>query len=154
MSLSAQDIQNLVPHRGRMLLVNTLDAHDRTSISTSFAMTADSPFCCEQGVPVICLLEYAAQSCAIHRGLLGGDGSDGEDGGDGGDGGDGPRMLVKVTEFDFITDATHMLPGQIIHCTGTLVHSYADLAEYRCELSSEGLPVAATVFTVFHGVAG
>ncbi len=139
MSLSTQDIQRLVPHRGRMLLVNTVIAHDDASISTSFEIAEDSPFCGERGVPIIGLLEYAAQSCAIHRGLIGGDERD------------GPRMLVKIAEFDFSTEATHVLPGQVITCSGTLVHSYSDLAEYRCELSSGGMPIATTVFTVFHG---
>jgi predicted hotdog family 3-hydroxylacyl-ACP dehydratase len=70
MSPSAETlaIESVVPHRGRMLLVDRLLAHDEDAVAVGAAIRADNLFADAQGVPAWIGIEYMAQAIAAWAG--------------------------------------------------------------------------------------
>lgn len=69
--LDAAGIRALIPHAGRMSLLDTLDAWDATAIRcTATGHTApDHPLRSAGGLLAPAAIEYAAQAAALHGGL-------------------------------------------------------------------------------------
>jgi predicted hotdog family 3-hydroxylacyl-ACP dehydratase len=73
MNLSTLDVQSVaieavVPHRGRMLLVNRLLARDEDSVVIGAVVNADNLFVEDQGVPAWVGIEYMAQAISAWAG--------------------------------------------------------------------------------------
>ncbi len=64
-------IEAVVPHRGRMLLVNRLLARDEDSVVVGAVVAADNPFAEDQGVPAWIGIEYMAQAISAWAGCRG-----------------------------------------------------------------------------------
>jgi predicted hotdog family 3-hydroxylacyl-ACP dehydratase len=64
-------IEAIVPHRGRMLLVNRLIARDDDSVAVGAVVTADNLFAEDQGVPPWVGIEYMAQAISAWAGCRG-----------------------------------------------------------------------------------
>jgi predicted hotdog family 3-hydroxylacyl-ACP dehydratase len=64
-------IEAVVPHRGRMLLVNRLLAHDEDSVVVGAVVAADNVFAEDRGVPAWVGIEYMAQAISAWAGCRG-----------------------------------------------------------------------------------
>ena len=62
------DIRSVVPHSGRMLLVDRLLAGDEDSVTVSALVRAENPFADATGVPAWVGIEYMAQAVAAWAG--------------------------------------------------------------------------------------
>jgi predicted hotdog family 3-hydroxylacyl-ACP dehydratase len=68
MAASAVDILSVVPHSGRMLLVDALLASDEDSVLVAAQVRPDNPFADADGVPAWVGIEYMAQAVAAWAG--------------------------------------------------------------------------------------
>jgi predicted hotdog family 3-hydroxylacyl-ACP dehydratase len=68
MSFAGIDIETVVPHRGRMLMVDQLLANDPDSVVVSAVIGRDNLFADAQGVPAWVGIEYMAQAIAAWAG--------------------------------------------------------------------------------------
>jgi predicted hotdog family 3-hydroxylacyl-ACP dehydratase len=68
MDSGAIDILSVVPHSGRMLLVDALLASDADSVLVSAQVRHDNPFADDAGVPAWVGIEYMAQAVAAWAG--------------------------------------------------------------------------------------
>jgi len=64
-------IEAIVPHRGRMLLVNRLLARDEDSVVVGAVVNADNLFVEDRGVPAWVGIEYMAQAISAWAGCRG-----------------------------------------------------------------------------------
>jgi len=64
-------IEAVVPHRGRMLLVNRLLARDEGSVVVGAVINADNLFVEDRGVPAWVGIEYMAQAISAWAGCRG-----------------------------------------------------------------------------------
>ena len=71
MLISALEIQSLIPHTGKMCLLNSVTEWDATHITCTAQShhNPDNPLACNGKVPILCGIEYAAQAMAVHGGL-------------------------------------------------------------------------------------
>lgn len=72
MSPPAPDIQDLIPHAGRMVLLDEVVEYDPESIHcrAEIGDPADHPLAIDKQLPATVLAEYGAQAMAVHGGLL------------------------------------------------------------------------------------
>lgn len=70
--ISKAALCRLIPHQGRMCLLDTVERWDDTSIlcTTASHRDATNPLRRDNHLEAICGLEYAAQAMAVHVGLL------------------------------------------------------------------------------------
>ncbi|MFA6985640.1 MAG: hypothetical protein WC213_05500 [Arenimonas sp.] len=68
MNFAGVDIESVVPHRGRMLMVDQLLASDPDSVVVSAEIRADNLFADAHGVPTWVGIEYMAQAIAAWAG--------------------------------------------------------------------------------------
>lgn len=73
MSAREIDIPALIPHAGRMVLIDRVRSwnDDEITCLTRTHAAPDNPLRNEAGVPALAGAEYGAQAAAIHGGLLG-----------------------------------------------------------------------------------
>jgi predicted hotdog family 3-hydroxylacyl-ACP dehydratase len=64
-------IEDIVPHRGRMLLLDRLLARDEDSVAVGAVVAADNVFADHQGVPAWVGIEYMAQAISAWAGCRG-----------------------------------------------------------------------------------
>lgn len=67
-ALAEHGIAAVVPHRGRMLLLEELLAHDEDSVAVAASVSAEHPFAAEDGVPAWVGIEYMAQAISAWAG--------------------------------------------------------------------------------------
>ena len=78
MSISKQDICDLIPHAGKMCLLDVVEGWDELSI-TCLSRThrdSDNPLRDKDGLPMEVLVEYGAQAMAVHGNLVPGSADD------------------------------------------------------------------------------
>jgi predicted hotdog family 3-hydroxylacyl-ACP dehydratase len=70
--ISKAALCRLIPHQGRMCLLDTVERWDDTTImcTTASHRDATNPLRRDNQLEAICGLEYAAQAMAVHVGLL------------------------------------------------------------------------------------
>jgi predicted hotdog family 3-hydroxylacyl-ACP dehydratase len=70
--ISKAALCRLIPHQGKMCLLDTVERWDDTSIlcTTASHRDATNPLRRDNHLEAICGLEYAAQAMAVHVGLL------------------------------------------------------------------------------------
>jgi predicted hotdog family 3-hydroxylacyl-ACP dehydratase len=68
MNFAGIDIEAVVPHRGRIRMVDQLLAHDSESVTVSAEIRNDNLFADAHGVPVWVGIEYMAQAIAAWAG--------------------------------------------------------------------------------------
>jgi predicted hotdog family 3-hydroxylacyl-ACP dehydratase len=73
-ALARESIEPLVPHGGRMCLLERVDQHDERSIRCAAISHRDpqNPLCRDGRLAAVHLSEYAAQAVAVHGALAGG----------------------------------------------------------------------------------
>lgn len=67
-----QELQRLLPHAGRMRLIDRIDSYDEHRIvcSSDSHRAAEHPLAHDGVLSIVCGLEYGAQAMAIHGALL------------------------------------------------------------------------------------
>ena len=68
-TVSRYDPESVLPHRGRMVLLDTIEAWDRHTLIATVIIRPDSLFCGEGGVPGHIGIEYMAQACGAFAGV-------------------------------------------------------------------------------------
>lgn len=70
--LSHEEIQQRIPHKGTMCLLDKVEAWsvDEIVCSATSHLTSDHPLTAEGRLGVSAIIEYAAQAMAVHGGLL------------------------------------------------------------------------------------
>ncbi|MCP4694084.1 MAG: hypothetical protein GY859_38975 [Desulfobacterales bacterium] len=68
MNIRDTDIEALIPHRGRMKLIDEVVEIDEEAASTAAEVTDQWPLFTETGVSPIVLIELAAQTAGVHVG--------------------------------------------------------------------------------------
>lgn len=70
--LKHHEICQLIPHTGEMCLLDAVKSWDKNSIicTTNTHRKEDNPLRNSEGLPMLSLLEYAAQAMAVHGCLL------------------------------------------------------------------------------------
>lgn len=73
-----QSLEGLLPHAGRMRLIDRVISHDDARIvcESNSHRAADHPLANDGVLSIACGLEYGAQAMAIHGALIGGSGQD------------------------------------------------------------------------------
>jgi predicted hotdog family 3-hydroxylacyl-ACP dehydratase len=77
--LNQTEFAHLIPHAGSMLLIDQVDSWSNKQIycTTQSHLASDNPLRLNDSLSAIHLIEYGAQSMAIHGGLLSGKSSPG-----------------------------------------------------------------------------
>ena len=72
--VAEQSLERLLPHAGRMRLIDRVVSHDNARIvcEADSHRAADHPLAIDGVLSIACGLEYGAQAMAIHGALLGG----------------------------------------------------------------------------------
>lgn len=99
--LNQQDFAHLIPHAGSMILIDQVDAWSNKQIncSTRSHLAADNPLRLNNSLSAMHLIEYGAQSMAIHGGLLSGKSS--------------PGFLAAIRGAHFHIDTLDKLSGSL-----------------------------------------
>ena len=97
-----ESIYSVVPHRGKMCLLNRILSHQPEFTECEVRIGADSIFVGEQGVPSWVGIEYMAQAVAAHDGLSA-SGRDGES---------KIGFLISIRKAVFFADFFY--PGQVL----------------------------------------
>lgn len=61
------DIEKLLPHRGKMLLIDEIISKERDNFVTTYKIKENSLLFSDRGVPSYALIEYMAQSIAAYN---------------------------------------------------------------------------------------
>lgn len=72
MPLSQAEFSHLIPHAGKMVLIDKVLDYDEMTINcySISHLLPENPLRRNTGLPAVCGIEYAAQAIAIHGGLL------------------------------------------------------------------------------------
>ena len=71
-SMGANEVSNLIPHKNRMMLLDSVDCWDENSITCSAIshLKADNPLRVNGKLSYIHTIEYGAQAAAIHLAII------------------------------------------------------------------------------------
>lgn len=144
--MNAAGIRALIPHAGRMSLLDTLQAWDATTIRcTATGHTApDHPLRSASGLLAPAAIEYAAQAAALHGGLTAS-----ASGASAGEGAGAVRggMLASARSVQFHRLRLDDLPGPL---TVTAERQAGDDRQwlYTFTLTHDGQPIADGRLTV------
>ena len=131
------EIARLIPHDGKMCLLDTVLAWNSVSITcvTSSHRAPDNPLRAGGRVDAVCGIEYASQAMAVHGGLIG----------------DGKRpaagYLASLRDVVMSVDRLDTLKGDLL-VSAELLMAQAGRVIYRFELSCEGEQVLSGVAAV------
>ena len=129
----------LIPHQGKMSLLDEVLSYDHLSItcSASSHRSMDNPLRGPHGLHAIAGIEYAAQAAAVHGALRSSTKHQAKP----------LRVLGLVSEVQLHRRALHDLPLLEIHAT--LVGEQLTGQMYAFKIFSEGLPVLSGRLGVF-----
>ena len=133
-------VAELLPHRGRAVLLDRVLAHDATTTVCSVETSASTLFHdADGGVPATVGLEYMAQTIAAHGGLLDRDaGREARPGFFLGT----RRLTLAVTRFE---------PGQCLEVTATHLRGSTGLLAFDCAIrpAPGAEPMVSGILTVY-----
>jgi predicted hotdog family 3-hydroxylacyl-ACP dehydratase len=141
MSLSRYPIQDTLPHRPPMVLIDEIVARKPGRITV--AVTVRPPelfFRPGRGMPVHVALEWMAQACAAYGGA------------DARDAGCTPRIGFLLGTRDFRATRSWLSEGERFEVEAVLDFHDDELASFSCEVTDarDGRSVARASLTVFH----
>lgn len=116
---SQLQIEQLIPHAGRMSLIERIDSWDNHCIqcSTDSHRQPDHPLRCNGNLSALQLLEYGAQCIAIHGGLLAG--------------GSRPGFLAAIKNAHFYIEMLDNIQTQLtIRATSEIQHSNGAIYQF------------------------
>ncbi len=143
--LDKTDWAHLIPHAGRMCLLDAVLAWDTTTIHacTDSHARADNPLRTAAGLHAVHLTEYGAQAMAVHGALLAREQ---------GESTPRPGRLVSVRDVQLATEYVDTLDGRLdVHAECL----YADSggAQYRFRVECHGRLLASGRAAVIHPAA-
>jgi len=139
LTLSDLTLEDLLPHRGAMLLVGEVLAVDSRNATALFLVDTSWPMADEHGVHPLILVEMAAQTAGICNGWgrIQTKGRDSEQMG----------WLVAIKKAEFFIDS---LPfGAVITAGAENTYSFESLREVSCELSMDNQIIGKTTLQLF-----
>lgn len=137
------DIEELIPHTGKMVLIDSVTAWDDAGITcrTISHLKPDNPLRNDTGLPAVAAVEYGGQAAAVHGGLTGGRGN---------------GLLVAVRDLTAAIDYLDQISGDLVikvDCMGSSTQSSiyrfriyvadaadADIASGRITIARGGWP--------------
>lgn len=140
MSLPRYPIEDTVPHRPPMILIDEIVAREPGRITAAVTVRPDALFFRPgQGMPMHLALEWMAQTCAAYGGA------------EARDAGGTPRIGFLLGSRDFRATRSWLADGERFEITAVLDFHDDDLASFSCDLSDrDGQSVASASLTVFH----
>ena len=137
--LSDLSLEDLLPHRGNMLLVKEVLAVDSRNASARFLVEQSWPMADGQGVHPLILVELAAQTAGVCNGW-GRIQTKGRDS-------DQMGWLVAIKKAEFLIDS---LPfGRTITATAENTYSFESLREVSCELHMDNELIGRATLQLF-----
>lgn len=131
---SAYRVDELVPHAGKMSLLDRIVDYGDGWLRAEVDIRPESMFAEEQGVPAWIGLEYMAQTIAAYSGL-----QERLDGGR-------PKIGFLLGSRKYACSAGYFPAGQTLSIRVVLeVDADNGLSAFRCELSGEAITAQATV---------
>jgi predicted hotdog family 3-hydroxylacyl-ACP dehydratase len=138
-TLTDLTLEDLLPHRGAMLLVKEILAVDSKSARALFLVDSSWPMADGQGVHPLILVELAAQTAGVCNGWdrIQTKGRDSDQMG----------WLVGIKKADFGIDS---LPfGSIITARAENTYSFESLREVSCELEMDNQTIGRATLQLF-----
>ena len=139
LTLSDLTLEDLLPHRGNMLLVKEVLAVDSKNATALFAVDPSWPMADSQGVHPLILVELAAQTAGVCNGWdrIQTKGQDSNQIG----------WLVAIKKAEFFIDS---LPfGGIITVRAENTYSFENLREVSCEMQMDNQLIGRATLQVF-----
>jgi predicted hotdog family 3-hydroxylacyl-ACP dehydratase len=131
---TAIPIAELVPHSGRMSLLDTLIAHDATSLTAELTVRSDSPFVEHGQVGSWLGLEYMAQAIAAFAGSKGR--ANGEP----------PKLGFLIGSRHYHANTPCFRVGDTMRVTITVeIEDESGLGSFQGRIIGDGIEVTATV---------
>jgi predicted hotdog family 3-hydroxylacyl-ACP dehydratase len=140
-NLSRYPIQDTLPHRPPMILIDEIVAREPGSITVAVTVRPQALFFQPgRGMPVHVVLEWMAQACAAYGGA------------DARDAGGTPRVGFLLGTRDFRATRSWLSEGERFEVKTVLDFHDDELASFSCEVSDtrDGQSVARASLTVFH----
>lgn len=133
------DIETLIPHAGRMCLLERIVSWDADSITlaTSSHRSASNPLATARGLRAVHLCEYGAQAMAVHGGLSARTSGVNAR----------PGLLVSLRDVVLNCDYVDDLPGELI-VQAQRIHASETAWQYRFRVLHERHPLAEGRATV------
>ena len=141
MSLPRYPIQDTLPHRPPMVLIDEIVAREPGCIMVAVTVRPQELlFQPGRGMPVHVALEWMAQACAAYGGA------------DARDSGGTPRVGFLLGSRDFRATRSWLSEGARFEIKATLDFHDDELASFSCDVSDarDGQSVARASLTVFH----
>ncbi|MCK5924470.1 MAG: hypothetical protein KAG10_01110 [Methylococcales bacterium] len=131
------DFKALVPHSGDMLLIDSVKKWSTTSITTgSYShQKTNHPLRLKGVLSSLHLIEYGAQTIALHCGLLSGKSQEG--------------FLAAVKEAHFYVDEVQDLADEL-QIDATIEHQATQGAVYQLKITANGKLLLSAQITVIH----
>lgn len=138
-ALSDLTLEDLLPHRGNMLLIKEVLAVDSRNAQARFLVDQSWPMADGQGVHPLILVELAAQTAGVCNGW-GRIQTKGRDS-------DQMGWLVAIKKAEFFIDS---LPfGRTITATAENTYSFESLREVSCELHMDNELIGRATLQLF-----
>lgn len=131
-------IENLLPHRGTMLLLDAVTAWDAESATATATARADAWYAEPAGMPAWIGIELMAQTIAAHVGLSAR--SRGEE----------PKQGVLLGTRAYQVTMAHFPAGESLTVTTKLIlRDASGLGAYDCVITRHGQSIAQATIKVF-----
>ena len=136
---STYTLEELLPHRGRMLLVHEIVEGDETHAVTRSVISDSFPLRAEEGVEPLIMIELAAQTAGVCNGLdriqsMGKESST-------------MGWLVGVKRASFFIDSIPV--GRTVVTSSKNVHNYENLREVFSEVYLDGALIGEITLQLF-----
>jgi len=135
-------IEELLPHRGPMLLLDAVVGEGDESVECTVTIRENSTFYEDGGVPAWVALEYCAQCIAAFAGLK----ARGR--------GDGPRMGLLVAAREMSLDTDVFRAGDTLRVHAEREFGEERVGRFECRVTRDGATVARASLSVYLPGAG
>ncbi len=130
-------IEELLPHRKPMLLLDRVDSWDETALCASASIDTSGGFLDADGVPAFVALEYMAQACGAWAGCQAHDQ------------GLPPKIGYLLGTRDFSSSRRHLKPGEELAITVKLVFKDGPFGLFFCRVIVADETVASAEISVY-----
>lgn len=131
-------VGELLPHESPMILLDEVIDYDATSLRAAVTITAASMFLEQDGVPAYIGLEYMAQACGAHAGVLA-------------QGAGAPvriGFLLGTRQYTILTPWFRI--GERLTVSVNRTYCDDEMASFACRIDVDGKPAAEAELNVIH----
>ncbi|HEX3972852.1 MAG TPA: hypothetical protein VHX19_16105 [Stellaceae bacterium] len=137
MSACRYAITELLPHRPPMILLDRVEDFDAASLTASVTITPSSMFFAGGRVPSHIALEYMAQACGAHVGIIALEN------------GEPVRVGFVLGTRDFVSTVPGFDVGDRLDVTATLIFNDPQMGAYDCRIAIGGRLVTKARLSVY-----